>query len=136
MCKSEPVCHRGYLVRSLFRDISMKREEQNNRHEQAALNKNNLGNMHREIFKDNFGICFYFLISTTHSNNEIRRVDVGSLQPGKEVKNKLATVHSDKHGKKYVKHHIHGEKNKHLGEKGKDVIEQIRRRKWTWAVRM
>ena len=44
---------------------------------------------------------------------------------------------SDKHGKKYVKHHIDGEKNKNMGErKGKDVIEQVRRRKWTWAVRM
>ena len=37
MCKSEPVCHRGYLVGLLFREISMKREEQNNRRAYAAL---------------------------------------------------------------------------------------------------
>ena len=121
MCKSEPVYHRGYLVRSLFREINMKREEQNNRHEQAALNKTKLGNMHREIFKDNFGICFYFLISTTHSNNEIRRVNVGSLQPGKEVM--LSITYTER-------------KTNIWEKKGKDVIEQVRRRKWTWAVRM
>ena len=46
------------------------------------------------------------------SNNEIRRVNnVGPLQPGKEIKNKLSTARSDKHGNKYVQHHIHGEKN-------------------------
>ena len=37
MCKSEPVCHTGYMVGLLFREISMKREEQNNRHAYAAL---------------------------------------------------------------------------------------------------
>ena len=31
MRKTETVCHRGYLVGLLFRKISMKREEQNNR---------------------------------------------------------------------------------------------------------
>ena len=36
MCKSEPVCYRGYLVGLLFRKISMKREEQNNCHAYAA----------------------------------------------------------------------------------------------------
>ena len=31
-----------------------------------------------------------------------------------------------------LEHHIDGGKNKHMGErKGKDVIEQVRRRKWT-----
>ena len=83
------------------------------------LNKTKLGNMHREIFKDNFGMCFFYLQLMHTSNNEIQRVNVavGPLQPGKEVKNKLATTQSDKHVKKYVKHHIHGKKNKHLGEK-------------------
>ena len=37
MCKSETVCHREYLVGLLFRKISMKREEQNNRRDQVAL---------------------------------------------------------------------------------------------------
>ena len=35
MCKSEPF-HRGYLVGLLFREISMKREEQNNRGDHAV----------------------------------------------------------------------------------------------------
>ena len=39
MCKSEPG-HRGYLVGLLFREISMKREEQNNRHVYAVLKTN------------------------------------------------------------------------------------------------
>ena len=39
MCKIEPLCHRGYLVGLRFREISMKRQEQNNRRAYAALKR-------------------------------------------------------------------------------------------------
>ena len=37
MWKTEPVCHKGYLVGLLFREISLKREEQNNRTDNGVL---------------------------------------------------------------------------------------------------
>ena len=69
------------------------------------------------------------------SNNDIRRGNIT------QAKNKLAAAQT-KDGKEYIiyymfiNRHIPGQKNTHLG-KGKtkvtDVIEQVRRRKWTWA---
>jgi len=42
MCKREIVCHWGCLVGLLFRKISMKREEQNNRRDQVVLGSEQL----------------------------------------------------------------------------------------------
>ena len=47
------------------------------------------------------------------SCNDIRRGNVGTHQPRKEV----ANSRTNKDGKEYVKHHIPGEKNKHLGKR-------------------
>ncbi len=51
-----------------------------------------------------------------------------------QAKNKLAATQTNM-GKDCVKHHIPG--GKHLGKRENtkviDVIEQVRRRKWTWA---
>ena len=47
-----------------------------------------------------------------------------------------ASSRTNEDGKEYVKHHIPGQKNKHLGKrktKVTDVIKQVRRRKWTLA---
>ncbi|KAK2154452.1 hypothetical protein NP493_2190g00018 [Ridgeia piscesae] len=46
-----------------------------------------------------------------------------------------ASSRANKDGKEYVKHHIPGQENKHLGKRKDkhDVTEQVRRRKWTWA---
>ena len=53
------------------------------------------------------------------SSNDIRRGNKGTHHPGKEQVNNR----TNKDGKEYVKHHIPGQKNKHLG-KGKDPRSQ------------
>ena len=66
------------------------------------------------------------------SSNDIRRVHISTHHTSKEQGNSR----TNKDGKEYVKHHIPGQKNKHLGkrkEKVADVIEQARRPTWTWA---
>ena len=66
------------------------------------------------------------------SRNDIWRGNMGTHQSCKEQ----ARSRTNKDGKEYVKHHIAGQKNKvWVREKTKvtDVIEQVRRRKWTWA---
>ena len=89
------------------------------------LNKTRLGSMHHEIFKDNFGI---FVLSTTHANFKQWHTP---WKRGPSTARQRASSQPHKHWKKYVKHHIDWWKNKHTGErKGKDVIVQIRRRKW------
>ena len=66
------------------------------------------------------------------SSNDIRRGNMGTHHPSKEQ----ASSRTNKVGKEYVQHHIPEQKNKHLGlrkTKITDEIEQVRRRKWTWA---
>ena len=38
ICINESACHRGYFVGLLFREISLKSEEQNNRTDKAFVN--------------------------------------------------------------------------------------------------
>ena len=47
------------------------------------------------------------------SSNDIRRGNMGTHQPSKEQ----ASSCTKKDGKEYVKHHIPGQKNKHLGKR-------------------
>ena len=66
------------------------------------------------------------------SSNEIRRGNMGTHHPRKEQTNRC----KNKTGKEYANHHSPGQKtNIWVREKAKvtDVIEQIRRRKRTWA---
>ena len=91
--------------------------------------------MHRVIFKDNFRISL-----KRHIYNPcilpIMTYDTETWGPPFPVRQRTSQQ-PHKCGKKYVKHHIEGQKNKHLGKrKGYGLIEQVRRRKWTWAVRM
>ena len=56
--------------------------------------------------------------------------NMGTHHPSKEQ----ASSHTNKDRKEYVKHHIPGRNNKHLDKsKDRDMIEQVRRPKWTWA---
>ena len=66
------------------------------------------------------------------SSNDIRRGNMDSHQLNKEQ----ASSRSSRDGKEYVNLHIAGRKtNIWVRKKTKvtDVIEQVRRRKWTWA---
>ncbi len=47
------------------------------------------------------------------SSNDIRRGNMGTHHPSKEQ----ASSRTNKDGKKYAKHHIPGQKNKHLGKR-------------------
>ena len=65
-------------------------------------------------------------------SNDIWRGNMGTYHPNKEQ----ACSRRNKDGKEYVKHHIPGHnQNIWVREKKKvtDVIEQVRRRKWTWT---
>ena len=66
------------------------------------------------------------------SSNNIRRGHMSTHHPSKDQ----ASSRTYKYGKEYVKHHIPGQKtNTWVRKKTKltDVIEKVRRRKWTWA---
>ena len=66
------------------------------------------------------------------SSNAIWCGYMGTHHPSKEQ----ASSRTSKDGKEYVKHHISEQKIKHLDKRKDnvtDVIEQIRRQKWTWA---
>ena len=47
------------------------------------------------------------------SSNDIRRRDMGIHHPSKEQ----ASSRTNKNGKEYVKHHIPGQKNKHMDKR-------------------
>ena len=57
------------------------------------------------------------------SSNDIRRGNMGIHHPSKEQ----ASSHTNKDGKEYVKHHIPGQKNKHLSKRK----DKGHRRNWT-----
>ena len=63
-------------------------------------------------------------------SNDIRCGNMGTHHPSKQQ----ASSRTNTYGKEYVKHHIPGQ-NIWVREKTKitDVIEQVKRRKWTWA---
>ena len=59
-------------------------------------------------------------------------INMGTHHPSKEQ----VSIRANKDGKEYIKHHIPGQKNKYMGmrkTKVTYVIEQVRRRKWTWT---
>ena len=63
----------------------------------------------RDNFKGKLRTCLKREVMRT-SSNDIRRGNVGTHHPSKEQ----ASSRTNKHGKEYVKHHIPGQKNKHL----------------------
>ena len=95
------------------------------------LNKTRLGSMHDEIFKDNFGIFVIYnswiLPTMTYA------AETWVLSP--QAKSKLATTHTLKEVTLSMTL-TDGKTNICCGRKGKDIIEQVRRRKWTCAFRM
>ena len=72
--------------------------------------------------------------STTHANFQLCH---SAWKHGhSSAKKEQASSNTNKDEKKYIKLHIPGQKNKHLGKrktKVTNVIEEVRRRKWTWA---
>ena len=61
--------------------------------------------------------CIPFTNLKRISSNDIRRGNMDTHQPRKEQTNRCANTE----GKKYVKHHIPGQKNKHLGKRKNKV---------------
>ena len=80
------------------------------------LNETRLGSMHHEIF------FWLFVIYTTHA---IFQQWHTTRKRGPSRARQITSYQPHKHWKNYVSE-----------RKGKDVVEQVRRGKWTWAVRM
>ena len=67
------------------------------------------------------------------SSNDLRRENMGTHHPSKEQ----GSSRKNKNGKEYVIHHMQEQKKKNMWVREKtmvtDMVEQVRRRKWTWA---